>query len=92
MNVAIQGHRGSPEPSDGISENTLAAFARARRLGADGVELDVRLTADGALAVCHDPNIPGVGRVADLDVHQLPDHVPLLAAALGACVGMTLNV
>ena len=92
VNVAIQAHRGSPDPSGGISENTLEAFARARRLGADGVELDVRLTADGALAVYHDPNIPGVGRVVDLEVHQLPDHVPLLAAAFGACVGMTVNV
>ncbi len=43
----------------GFVENTLDAFAEARRLGADGVELDVRLTADGALAVHHDAEIPG---------------------------------
>src|SRR5674476_863752 len=72
VNVAIQAHRGSPDPSGGISENTLEAFARARRLGADGVELDVRLTADGALAVYHDPNIPGVGRVVGAPPGQPP--------------------
>ena len=35
-------------------ENTLAAFAGAARLGADAVELDVRLTADGEVVVFHD--------------------------------------
>jgi glycerophosphoryl diester phosphodiesterase len=52
--VAVQGHRGSPDLASGVRENTLEAFARARRLGADGIELDVRLTVDGALAVHHD--------------------------------------
>lgn len=35
-------------------ENSLAAFDLAVRLGADAVELDVRLTADGAVVVFHD--------------------------------------
>lgn len=35
-------------------ENTLPAFLRAMELGADGVELDVQLSADGALFVLHD--------------------------------------
>ena len=35
-------------------ENTLAAFQRARDAGADGVELDVRLTRDDQLVVFHD--------------------------------------
>ena len=38
--------------------NTVAAFAAAVALGADWVELDVRLTADGALVVHHDPDLP----------------------------------
>ena len=56
--TAVFAHRGCTE---GFAENTLEAFAEARRLGADGVELDVRLTADGALAIHHDADIPGLG-------------------------------
>ena len=54
MNVV--GHRGA---SSAEPENTPAAFVAADRFGADGVELDVRLAADGhggsRLVVFHDP-------------------------------------
>jgi glycerophosphoryl diester phosphodiesterase len=54
MNVV--GHRGA---SGSEAENTSAAFRAADRMGADGVELDVRLAADGhggsRLVVFHDP-------------------------------------
>jgi glycerophosphoryl diester phosphodiesterase len=35
-------------------ENTIAAFDLGRAAGADGFELDVRLSADGVVVVCHD--------------------------------------
>jgi glycerophosphoryl diester phosphodiesterase len=87
--TAVFAHRGT---TPGSVENTLGAFAESRRLGADGVELDVRLTADGALAVHHDAVIAGLGPLADLTVGQLPAHVPLLADALAVCEGMVVNV
>jgi len=90
--IAVQAHRGSPDPAGGVRENTLAAFARARSHGADGVELDVRLTADGGLAVHHDPVIEGLGPIHELLTADLPSHVPLLADALEACAGMMVNV
>jgi len=90
--TAVQAHRGSPDPFSGIRENTLVAFARARALGADGVELDVRLTADGALAVHHDPVVEGVGPVHELAAADLPSYVPLLADSLDACAGLTVNI
>ena len=38
-------------------ENTLAAFDRGQQAGADGLELDVQLSADGVVVVCHDPTL-----------------------------------
>jgi glycerophosphoryl diester phosphodiesterase len=90
--IAILAHRGSPDRPGGIVENTLEAFARARQLGADGVELDVRLTSDGGLAIHHDPVVPGAGPVAELKVADLPPWVPLLPAALETCAGLTVNI
>src|ERR1700683_1203797 len=87
--TAVFGHRGCTE---GFVENTVDAFAEARRLGADGVELDVRLTADGALAIHHDASIPGGGVIAELAVGALPAQVPLLADVLAVCDGMVVNV
>jgi glycerophosphoryl diester phosphodiesterase len=92
----VWAHRGCTEATEvapeGLTENTLEAFAEARRRGADGVELDVRLTADGGLAIHHDAEVPGLGPICELGVADLPAHVPLLADALGACEGMLVNV
>jgi glycerophosphoryl diester phosphodiesterase len=51
----IIGHRGA---SSVAPENTLSAFARAVRDGADGIELDVRLSRDGVPVVIHDATLP----------------------------------
>lgn len=72
-------HRGA---SARERENTVAAFALARSLGADGVELDVRRSADGRLVVHHDP----------LPAGPVPDHVPTLVEALDTCGGLLVNV
>ena len=47
-------------------ENSRAAFRRAIMLDADGVELDIHATRDGALVVHHDAEIPGFGPIAQL--------------------------
>jgi len=46
--VRILAHRGSP--TSGTTENTIPAISGALAGGADGVEVDLRLTADGVLA------------------------------------------
>ena len=53
LRTIIIAHRGE---SHLAPENTLAAFNLAWKQGADAVELDVHLTADGHLIVCHDDN------------------------------------
>jgi glycerophosphoryl diester phosphodiesterase len=38
-------------------ENTIAAFDRGLAAGADGLELDIRLSGDGIAVVCHDETL-----------------------------------
>jgi len=52
-------------------ENSRAAFRRAIMLDADGVELDVHATRDGAIVVHHDPDVPGVGPIASLTLDEV---------------------
>ena len=56
------------------------------------VELDVRRTSDGVMVVHHDPVVTGVGVIAQHQHQEFPMHVPTLAAALDACVGMDVNI
>jgi glycerophosphoryl diester phosphodiesterase len=88
----VLAHRGA---SHARPENTLAAFAQARELGADGVELDARRTADGRLVVHHDPYIDGFGLIFGhpyAALHAACPEVPTLAAALEACTAMIVNI
>src|SRR5437016_10954345 len=61
----VIGHRGAAARAP---ENTLAGLRCARELGCRWVEFDVRLTADGALVLCHDARLDrtttGSGRVS----------------------------
>lgn len=65
----VYGHRGS----SGEPENTLSAFEKAARDGADGIELDVRLSVDGEVVVIHDATFERVTAGRDLrHVAELP--------------------
>jgi glycerophosphoryl diester phosphodiesterase len=65
-------HRGA---SISAPEHTLAAYRTALEQGADGVECDVRLTADGHLVCVHDRRVDrtsnGVGVVSTLELADL---------------------
>lgn len=68
----IFAHRGA---SAHAPENTLASFELALRQGADAIELDAKLTADGQVVVFHDQTVdrttPHSGRVKDLSLYEL---------------------
>ena len=85
----IWAHRGA---SRAKPENTIEAFLAAKALRADGVELDVRRTRDGAMAIHHDATLPDGRVLCETDVADLPPSVPLLDAALEACAGMLVNI
>jgi len=73
-------------------ENTVRAFLEARAIGCDGVELDVRRSADGALVIHHDPEVAGLGAISQLTCRQLPEGLATLEEAMIACEGITVNV
>ena len=85
----IIAHRGASKLA---RENTLSAFRLALSVGADWVELDVRRTQDGAMAIHHDPYLGDGSVICDTAELDLPSHVPTLAAALDACEGMGVNI
>ncbi len=71
---AIIAHRGDKACAP---ENTLAAFKLAAEKGADAVEFDVQLTADGQVIIIHDPNLDrttnGKGKVSKVPLAALRD-------------------
>ena len=94
------GHRGAGglEP-----QNTWRAFKRAMDLGVDGVELDVRKTADGQLVVVHDEGLAestnGQGLVHERTLAELlrldagqGERILTLDEALDALAGKALIV
>jgi len=89
----IIGHRGASALE---TENTAAAFRRARTDGADGVELDVLLCATGEVMVFHDDDLVRLAgrpeRIAETPYGVLREvklprgtTIPTLDEALEAC-------
>jgi glycerophosphoryl diester phosphodiesterase len=68
----IIAHRGA---SGEAPENTLAAFALALKQGSEAIELDVHLSADRRVIVCHDNTVDrttnGSGAIESLTVEEL---------------------
>ncbi len=88
----LAAHRGATSQAP---ENSLAAIRRAFARGADGVEVDVRLSADRVPVLCHDEDtrrVAGVARtVAEQTVAELAaldlgggERIPTLEQALAA--------
>ncbi len=70
--MQIFAHRGF---SSQYPENTMIAFRKALEAGADGIEMDARLTFDGQLVIMHDPTVDrttnGKGKVRDLTLAEI---------------------
>jgi glycerophosphoryl diester phosphodiesterase len=90
-NPLLIAHRGAARPGT-HPENSVAAFLRARAVASDWVELDVRRTADGGLAVHHEPHLADGRLVASVPRTELPPGVADLDEALAACMGLGVNI
>jgi glycerophosphoryl diester phosphodiesterase len=73
--MKIYAHRGARAYAP---ENTLSAFYKAIQSKADGIELDVHLTLDGEVVVCHDHDIArtsnGRGLIANYRLAELKQY------------------
>lgn len=84
----VVAHRGAAVAAP---ENTVEAFRLAVEMGADAVELDVHLTADGKLAVMHDDTVERTtdltGSIESMTMKQIraADAGYRFAAADGSC-------
>ncbi len=94
-------HRGLHTVDKTVPENSLPAFEAAAKIGY-GIELDVRLSADGKLVVFHDDDclrMCGVDkRVEDMPYSELrelrlggtSEHIPLFSEVLDLVAGRSL--
>ncbi|MFC2064931.1 glycerophosphodiester phosphodiesterase [Chloroflexota bacterium] len=73
-NPLVIAHRGA---SKYAPENTIAAFKLAKKVNADGIEFDVKLTADRQVVVIHDSTVDrttnGSGKVSDMPLAEIKE-------------------
>lgn len=71
LSTIIIAHRGGAEIAN---ENTLSSFEQAIKIGVEMIELDVHMTSDGHVVVCHDFTIDRTtdasGKIEDLTLDQ----------------------
>lgn len=91
-------HRGA---SGEAPENTLKAIEMALEMGVEGIEVDVRLSADGTPVIIHDPTLDrttdGSGQVSAKTLAELMqlnagegEQIPTLKEAIQAVAGKAL--
>lgn len=93
------GHRGDPTR---FPENTLSSFRGALAAGAEGLELDVRLTRDGHPVVMHDGTVErttdGFGALSGMTLDEVRrldvggDGVPTLREVFQSFPGVHVNL
>ncbi|MCH2114151.1 MAG: glycerophosphodiester phosphodiesterase [Pirellulales bacterium] len=76
LTISHRGHTGEG------TENTLEAFHQVDRLGVDGIETDIRMTADGHLVLFHDRHLADGSAVCDLDYADLTQRIGYTAPTL----------
>lgn len=91
--MLVYSHRGYHET---LPENTFEAFQAAIDRGVDGIETDVRLSADGQAVLFHDRHAPDGRTVAELTRDELAFAagyaIPTLDEVLGQWPDLTWNV
>ena len=73
-NLTITGHRGGALLG---AENSLECIRKGIDAGASSIEIDVHITADGHIVVCHDPTVDrttnGSGEINGMTIEQIKE-------------------
>ena len=73
-NLTITGHRGGALLG---AENSLECIRKGLDAGASSIEIDVHITADGHIVVCHDPTVDrttnGSGTINGMTIEQIKE-------------------
>ena len=73
--LVVVAHRGGAGMAP---ENSLTCIRKGLESGADMIEIDIHLTKDGEIVVCHDKEIDrttnGKGRIADMTLEELREY------------------
>jgi glycerophosphoryl diester phosphodiesterase len=88
----ILGHRGAAAHAP---DNTLEGFRLALDHGADGVELDVRRSADDVLVLHHEPETPELGLLRSrrfAEIRSIDPSIPTLDEAWDVLSNAVVNI
>lgn len=88
----ILGHRGAAAHAP---DNTLEGFRLALDHNADGVELDVRRSADGILVLHHEPETPELGLLRSrpfAEIRRIDPSIPTLDEAWDVLSNAVVNI
>ena len=73
-NLTITGHRGGALLG---AENSLECIRKGLEAGVSSIEIDVHITADGHIVVCHDPTVDrttnGSGEINEMTIKQIKE-------------------
>lgn len=87
--MKIFAHRGASRESP---ENSPEAFRKALELGADGIEIDVRMTRDGVPVVAHDPEAIHLRTFAEVKGSGIAALADILTLAAPATAEVILDI
>jgi len=85
----VYAHRGDRSRAE---DNTLEAYRLAVEAGADGVEMDVRRTADGVLVMNHDDRRPGFPPIVEMTFPEIREQIPSMPTFVETLASMPSDV
>jgi glycerophosphoryl diester phosphodiesterase len=85
----VYAHRGDRSRAE---DNTLEAYRLAVEAGADGIEMDVRRTADGILVMNHDDRRPAFPPIVEMTFAEIREQLPSMPTLIETLASVPQDV